>query len=459
MTEFRRRLSQQYPSLKLFHDPADCWVYGYDYSRQHALPDYVVFPTTHQQVQFIVQLCNQLQLPVVARGRGTGIPGGAVPIHHGVVLSTECMTDIIDFDPSNRLVRVQTGLVNRDLQAFLKPHGFFWAPDPSSAIACSIGGNLAYNSAGPRAVKYGSCRENTLALRAVTGLGESVNLGTNTSKGVVGYDLTRLIIGSEGTLAIITEATLKLTPLQPANACLQALYQSEAAAAEVVATIMAQAITPYALELMDSACLELLRKFGNLSIANAARGLLFIEIDGNEAEVACALTQLQNAAQHADLLSLELANTQAQQEKLWQARRALSPCLKDIAPKKINEDIVVPVSELAHFIDFTQDLAKRYDIHIVNFGHAGNGNLHVNLLIDPDDPKQKQHAEHCLEQIFNKVLQLGGTLSGEHGVGLAKQAFISQEIAPESLQLMQQIKTVFDPNAILNPGKMFPASQ
>jgi D-lactate dehydrogenase len=338
-------------------------------------------------------------------------------------------------------------------------HGFFWPPDPTSAAFCSVGGNLAYNSAGPRAVKYGTPRENTLRLRAVTGTGDELITGTYTTKGVVGYDLTRLLIGSEGTLAIITEATLKLTPLAESRRTMQAIYSDMAGASQAVSRIMAQPVIPCALEFIDAQAIDMIRAYSSATLPDNAGAMLMIEVDGSAEGIDAAAMKIEQAATSTALLSFSTARTAADVEALWQTRKALSPALRTVAPKKINEDVVVPVSNIPALIDGLARLADKYAIRIVNFGHAGNGNIHVNLLIDPDDSRQLHGAEQCLDEVFDLVLSLNGTLSGEHGVGLEKRDFVDRELGDTALALMHQIKRCFDPGNILNPDKTLPAQK
>ncbi len=440
----------------LLSDPADCWAYGYDNSRRQALPAAVAFATAHGQVAELARLCARERIPLIARGRGTGTTGATVPDQGGIVLSLERMNRILEIDPANRLARVEPGVTNAELQAAVAAMGFFWPPDPTSAAVCTIGGNLAYNSAGPRAVKYGTPRENTLGLRAVTGGGEELRTGVRTTKGVVGYDFTRLIIGSEGTLAIITEATLKLTPLAQSKRTLRLLYRDIQSAAAAVSAVMAQPVTPCALEFMDRAAIELIRDVGGLDLPADSGALLMIEVDGPRHCIDESVRAVEAAARNAGLLELHAARTEAEVAGLWKARGALSPALRKIAPKKINEDVVTPVSRMPDLIDGLDRLARENGIRIVNFGHAGNGNIHVNLLVNPDDPDEMARAETCLDAAFDLVLRLGGSLSGEHGVGLEKRDFVHREIEPATLGLMQAVRRQFDPHGILNPGKSLP---
>lgn len=440
----------------LLTEPADCWAYGYDNSRRHALPQAVVFARDESQLASLVRLCVDAGVPLTARGRGTGTAGATVPDRGGVVVSFERMDRILRIAPGDRLAVVQPGVLNAALQRAVGEHGFFWPPDPSSAATCTIGGNLACNSAGPRAVKYGTPRDNTLGLRAISGRGEAFRAGVSTTKGVVGYDLTRLIIGSEGTLALITEATLRLTPLPEARRTVRADYADMRSAALAVSAIMAQPVTPCALEFMDAAAIDTVRHFSGFDLPEGAGASLMIEVDGPAACIDEALSAVVAAARGAGLIALRQATTRDEVAALWKTRKALSPALRHIAPKKINEDVVVPVSCMGEFIEGLAQLSARSGIRIVNFGHAGNGNIHVNLLIDPEDADEVARADACLDAVFDLVLRLDGTLSGEHGVGLVKRDFVARELDPVALALMADVKRALDPAGILNPGKGLP---
>jgi len=437
-------------------DFSECLTYGYDNSRGHAQPLAVIFPETENQVQQITCACNQYNTPLIARGRGTGTTGATVPMNGGIIISFEHMNKIIKMDAENRCISVQPGVTNLEVQQCAAEHGLFWAPDPTSAAFCSVGGNLAYNSAGPRAVKYGTCRENTLGLRAITGNGDVIKCGTYTTKGVVGYDLTRLIIGSEGNLALITEATLKLLPLPSAKHTLKATYKNIDAAARAVSNIMSQAVTPCALEFMDKNALDMVRDYSTTPLPENAAAMLMIEVDGHVNTIQTESEAVIAACKVEGYIDTELAETKEDAAALWKTRKALSPSLRKIAPKKINEDVVVPVSNIPALINGLDELSKTHNIKIVNFGHAGNGNIHVNLLVNPDDKIEMKAAEKCLNEVFDLVLSLNGSLSGEHGVGIEKRNYISKELSSTEISLMHQIKQVFDKNNILNPGKTLP---
>lgn len=441
---------------ELLTSPESCWVYGYDNSRRHSLPQAVVLPHSHDQVVSMVMACNQFKVPLTARGRGTGTTGASVPLRGGVVVSLERMDKVIEFAPDNRYIIVEPGMTNQQLQNITKTQGFFWPPDPTSAAYCSIGGNLACNAAGPRAIKYGTPRENTLGLTAVTGAGKTIQVGVFTSKGVVGYDLTRLLIGSEGTLAIITRATLKLTPLPAASRTLRACYRNVSAAATAVSAIMSQAVTPSALEFIDGNAISLIRRHARCDLPPDAGALLIIEVDGLPEHLDTAAHAIATAAKNPGMIDIQLARSEAEIQALWQARKALAPLLRKLAPKKINEDVVVPITQIPALIDGLDRLSKKHELAIINFGHAGNGNIHVNLLLDPSQADQSHKAQLCLDEIFTLVLSLNGTLSGEHGVGIEKRDFIDRELTAHSIEIMRNIKHQFDPNGILNPDKMLP---
>jgi D-lactate dehydrogenase len=453
---FLTSLKEKLAPNRLLLDAAECWAYGFDNSRKQAIPQAVVLPVTHGEVVAITKLCNQYKIPLVLRGRGTGTTGGSVPVQGGLVMSMEQMNQIIEVDLENRLMRVEPGVTNQAVQDRAASDGFFWAPDPGSASVCTVGGNLAFNAAGPRAVKYATTRENTLGLIAVTANGDTLHTGVKTTKGVTGYDLTRLLIGSEGTLAIITEATLKLLPLPESKRTITASYSSIQGATNAIVSIMNQSLIPSALEFLDSAALDLVRSLPGIDLPESSRALLIIEVDGLKTGIAGAVKQISAAASNSTLLEIKLSSNRQQADQLWATRKALSPVLRDIAPNKLNEDVVVPVGNIPALLSGLKRLSETYGIPIVNFGHAGNGNIHVNLLYDTRNSEQSDNAKPCLLEVFKLVLDLDGTLSGEHGIGTEKMHYISLEIDETSLSWMKKIKTLFDPNNILNPGKVFP---
>jgi D-lactate dehydrogenase len=431
-------------------------TYGYDNSRRQALPDAVALPADAAQVQALVRACRAHRVPVVARGRGTNTTGAAVPVAGGVVVSFERMQRILEIRPGDRCAVVEPGVLNGDLQRALAPHGLFWPPDPTSAEYSTVGGNLACNAGGPRAVKYGASRDNVLALTAVTGAGDLVHCGSATTKGATGYDLQRLLVGSEGTLALIVEATLKLMPAPAQRRALRALYRDVDAAAAAVARLMAQPVAPSMLEFMDGDCVRLARDVGGAELPDEAGALLLLEADGDAETLPHAVEALARAAEGDGLVALDDAADDVARGRLWAARKALSPALRTLAAGKLNEDVVVPVSRIPDLVAGVRALARESGLPIVTFGHAGNGNLHVNILFEPADPARVERAHAAMARVFALALSLGGTLSGEHGIGLAKRDFMPQALDPATLALMQGLKSVFDPDGILNPGKLLP---
>ncbi len=429
-------------------------AHGEDDSRQFALPDAVAFPQNREQVAAIVRACRAHRVPIVARGAGTGTTAAAVPLRGGLVVSFARMNRILAIQSQDRCAVVEPGVLNGDLQQALASHGLFWPPDPSSAERCTVGGNLATNAGGPRAVKYGATRDNVLGLVAVTGSGEIIRCGGPWSKNATGYDLTHLLIGSEGTLGLIVEATVRLHAKPPMQAGLRALYRDAKSATAAISRLMAQANAPTTLEFMDARAIELLRRNG--SVIPAAGAMLLVEADGDEDTLPLALSALGAAAEGEGMISLDVAMDGLARDRLWAARRALSPALRTIAPGKINEDVVVPVSRIPELVAFTEVLASEIELPIVVFGHAGNGNLHVNILYHPDDTDETARAQTALPRLFDTVLALGGTLSGEHGIGVAKRDFMTQTFDPATLAAMRAIKAALDPDGILNPGKVLP---
>ena len=453
LAEFRAALGDS----RVFDDAATLELYSCDQTPRRVTPAAVLFPAHHDHVEALVKIAITHRIPLVARGAGSGNVGGALPVANGIVVSFECMQRVLEFDPDNRLIVVEAGVTAEAIDTLARQAGLFYPPDPGSSAYAHIGGNLAMNAAGPRAVKYGVTRDYVLGLRAVTGAGDSIRTGCRTSKGVTGYDLTRLLVGSEGTLALITEATLKLLPAPEAISTLRVCFDSSRHAIDAVTRVMHQSVVPCALEFMDRHALEAIRPTGTTDDMPAGtQALLMVEADGVSADLTRQIAALKAALAGTGLLEMRESLDRENARRLWAARKSLSHAIKQIAPLKINEDVVVPVSALPDFVDFLDGLGTRYQLPIVSFGHAGNGNLHVNLMVHPDDADEMARTEHCLNHLMQKVLELGGTLSGEHGIGTEKRRFVPQEIDPPTLALMRRIKHQFDPHALLNPGKLFP---
>jgi D-lactate dehydrogenase (quinone) len=442
---------------RVLDDATTLALYAQDETPRHVEPDAVLFPTSHDDVAALARIAYEQGIALTPRGAGSGNVGGAMPAPGSIVVSFECMRRVLEFDPHNRLIVVEPGVVTEEIDRIARSAGLFYPPDPGSSAYCRIGGNLAMNAAGPRAVKYGVTRDFVLGLRAVTGSGQEIRTGCRTTKGVTGYDLTRLLVGSEGTLALITEATLKLLPAPEAVATLRVCYASTRAALDAVSRIMHQAVMPCALEFMDHRAIDAIRPTGAADdLPPGTQALLMVEADGAAQDVPRQIAALEKTLVGEGLLDMRSGFTRDEIIQLWTARKSLSHAVKQIAPLKINEDVVVPVSQLADFVDFIDHTAHTHQLAVVSFGHAGNGNLHVNLMVHPQDSDEMARARIALEAIMHRVLALGGTLSGEHGIGSEKRRFVPQEIDPATLGIMRAIKQQFDPRGLLNPGKLFP---
>lgn len=416
----------------------------------------VVRPGSTAEVAAVVTACAAHGASLVPQGGNTGLVGGGVPDTSGtqVLLSLQRMTRVRTIDTANLTITVDAGCVLQAVQEAAAAKGLMFPLSLAAEGSCTIGGNLATNAGGPRAVKYGATRDNVLGLVAVTGTGELIRVGGAYSKNSSGYDLTHLLVGSEGTLALIVEATLKLSPRPIAQAGLRAFYRDARSAAAAVSRLMAQPEVPAALEFMDRRSLELLRRNG--SEIPEAGAMLLIEADGSVDTLPDSLAALGAAAEGVGLLDMDVALDGAARARLWAARRALSPALRTIAPGKLNEDVVVPVSRIPDLVAGVEALAAESALTIVSFGHAGNGNLHINILYHPDDADETARAQAALPRIFDLALALGGALSGEHGIGLSKRDFMAGAFDPATLATMRAVKAAFDPDGILNPGKLLP---
>jgi glycolate oxidase len=435
--------------------PEERLCYAFDATGKEHLPDAVVFPVDAEEVRRVVLLANERRFPVVPRGAGSGFSGGCLPVKGGVVLSTERMDRIVVLDTDNLLAVVEPGVVTETLKEAARSKGLFYPPDPASMKFGTIGGNIAECAGGMSAVKYGVTRDYVLGLEAVLGTGELVRTGVSTAKGVVGYDLTRLLVGSEGTLGIVTRATMRLVPLPETTSTLLACFRNNEDASRAVSGIVAARITPSAMELMDRSAIDCVRKSVSLDIPDEVGCALLVEVDGPRAAVDVEADGVEAALRSHGAIEVRRAADAAGREGLWKLRRSISPALRNIARVKLNEDIVVPRSALPAMMAFLSDIAKRERLTIVNFGHAGDGNIHVNVMISGTDPDERRRADAAVEAIFRKTVDLGGTISGEHGVGIAKAPFFEMEVGPLGVSVMKRLKAAFDPNGILNPGKIW----
>jgi len=429
--------------------------YSFDATRKKFLPDAVVYPVTADEVRQTVLLANLHRFPVVPRGAGSGLSGGSLPVRGGVVLSTERMDRIVSIDAGNLYAVVEPGVVTETLKLEARKHGLFYPPDPASLKFSTLGGNIAECAGGMCAVKYGVTRDYVLGLEAVLGTGELVRTGVATVKGVVGYDLTRMLVGSEGTLGIVTRATLRLIPLPEAAATLLALFPANRRSAEAVNAIVAARVTPSAMELMDRTAIDCVQALMPVPLPEGTGSALLLEVDGPEGQVAREADLLTQVCRAHGAIEVRRASDAHGRDELWKLRRSISPTLLQLGAVKLNEDIVVPRSRLADMFDFLADLSGRKDVRIVNFGHAGDGNIHVNIMTSGTDADETRRAEEAVEEVFRKTVEMGGTISGEHGVGISKAPFLEMEVGPLGVAVMKRLKECFDPNGILNPGKIF----
>ena len=437
-------------------DKQDLLCYSYDATQMEFLPDAVVHPANADEVSQIIKLANAERFPVFPRGAGSGFTGGALPRGGGIALVTTRMNRILRIDTENLIAEVEPGVVTEQFQLEVEKLGLFYPPDPASLKFSTLGGNVAENAGGPRCVKYGVTRDFVMGLEVVLPTGEIIRTGGETYKGVVGYDLTRLVCGSEGTLGIITRIIFKLLPLPEAKKTMLTVFDSIDGAAKAVSAIIGGKIIPTTLEFMDYATLQCVEKRFSLGIPASGRAVLLIEVDGDKDLIEKQAARIQELIKPLGLVECKVAKDAVESEALWKVRRLVSPSLRDVNPTKYNEDIVVPRSKVPDVIRKIEEIQQSYDIPIVNFGHAGDGNIHVNIMIDREIAGMEEKAHEAIAEVFQAALALNGTMSGEHGVGLAKQPYIHLELKPEQVAAMQAIKKALDPNNILNPGKMFP---
>ena len=430
--------------------------YSYDARTDGVIPDLVVFPSSAQEVSQILILANNHLFPVIPRGQGTGLTGGSIPVYGGVVLVFTKMNRIVEIDTKNLMAVVEPGVITYMFQEEVAKYGLCYPPDPASYKYSSIGGNVAECAGGPNSLKYGVTRDYVIGLEIVIPTGEILNVGVRTMKGVVGYDLTRLFVGSEGTLGVITKINLKLIPLPEAKATTLALFRKVEDTAEAVSAIIAAKIVPSTIEFMDRASIRCSEQASPMGIPEDIEGLLLIEVDGESVSIESQAEKIRTVLSEHNAAEIKLTRDPKEAEKLWQARRVVSQATYNLNPVKVAEDVVVPRSNIPNLIRFLEQMEKKFGVPVLSFGHAGDGNFHVSIMIK-DTPEDRHKAEGAVKEIFAETIRLGGTLSGEHGIGTSKASYLGMELSPEVMNTMKKIKRLFDPNNILNPGKIFPA--
>ena len=444
------------PDIKVSTDPEDLVCYSFDASGLQSSPAAVVWPKTTEDIVKIMKHAYENNIPVVPRGAGTGTTAGAVPSHGAIILSFEKMKKTLEIDTENLSVLCEPGVINGRLQRELELKGFFYPPDPASMNFCTIGGNVAENAGGPRALKYGVTRDYVMQIESVLPSGAVITTGVKTAKGVVGYDLARLFVGSEGTLSVLTKIRLKILPLPEDIVTLLVVFKNLEYAGDTVSQIIGSKIIPRTLEFMDRESMAAVEKFKPVGLPEDAAAALLIELDGNPSALSREADKIVDIC-NALGADVKVAEDERARSKLWEARRSISPALYSIRPTKINEDIVVPRNKVTEMLKRLRMISEKSNIKIINFGHAGDGNIHVNIMVDKADREEYDKGLKLVESIFQDVLALGGTISGEHGVGLTKLPYLKMELSNTEIEIMKSIKTVFDPKNILNPGKIFPA--
>ncbi len=439
-------------------DDASRETYGADALNRGHPADVVVCPDGADEVSAVMRLCGQYRVPLVPRGGGTGYTGGAVPLEGGVVLSLERMNRILEIDEQNLVVVVEPNVITGTVQEAVERVGLFYPPDPASLKTSVIGGNVAECAGGPRAFKYGTTKQFVLGLQAVLPNGDIVETGGKCVKNVVGYDLTHLLVGSEGTLAIITRIILRLVPKPPVQSTLRATFSSIEGAVQAVSNVIGNRVVPAAVELIDGDCLEAVAAYLNVrSLAPPGTGaLLLLEVDGLAESVTEEAARCERACRDAGATEILRARDEAERQELWRVRRELSPSLKTISPIKFNHDVVVPKGRIPELFGIVDRLKGEFRLRIPCFGHAGDGNIHVNIMVTPGDEAEMHRAHEAERVLFEGVVALEGSISGEHGIGFAKAKYLPIELSAQTIALMKRVKDAFDPEGILNPGKIFP---
>lgn len=437
------------------HEEEVLLCYSYDATQIEHLPDLVIRPTSAYQISRILKIASKERIPVVPRGAGTGFSGGSIPVHGGIVLSLERMNRILELDEDDLIAVVEPGLVLGRFHRFIESRGLFYPPDPSSSDFCTIGGNVAEGASGPRSIKYGGTRNYVLGLDVILPSGEVFKPGARTVKSVAGYDLTRLMVGSEGTLGIVTKIILRLLPLPEDIFTAMVYFPTVNDAAKAVSQIIASRLIPRALEFMDSESVSVIRESQKTLFPQEVDSILIVEIDGDGEDVKRNSNRLLDVCGRCNAIGSRVAWEDETRKIIWGTRKILSQALYKIKPTKINEDIVVPRSKIPDMIRELERISKETGVKIVSFGHAGEGNLHVNVMTDINDRDEYKRAQNAVDEIFKATLKLNGSITGEHGIGITKSRYLKMEMGDKAVEIMHGIKRQFDPENILNPGKIF----
>lgn len=431
-------------------------AYSYDATpMQQALPDAVVMPASTAEVQKVVQVAARHQIPIVTRGAGSNLCGGTVPVGGGIVMSLHRMNQIVEIDEQNLTITVQPGVRTVDIHQAVEAKGLFYPPDPGSMVISTIGGNIALNSGGLRGLKYGTTKDYVLGLEAVLPNGEVIRTGGKLMKDVAGYDLTKLLVGSEGTLAIITEAILKLIPKPTTQRVMLAMYADMEQAARSVSDIIANRIIPGTLEFLDQGTIRVVEDFKQIGLPTDVAAILLIGQDGEAEIVDRDMERIAAICQKNQAVQIKVATTDEEADEVMTARRSALAALSRMRPTTILEDATVPRAQIAPMVAAIQKITDRFGLNICTFGHAGDGNLHPTCMTDARDHEEIERVEQAFEEIFAAAIDLGGTITGEHGVGIVKAPYLEWKVGAAGMEVMKGIKRAFDPHNLLNPGKMF----
>jgi glycolate oxidase len=464
LASLRPRIIQELQKIvgvdNMLTEEADLIAYSIDGTWIEGRPLAVVLPTTAEQVSAILRLANRERIVVAPRGSASGLSGGSVPLAGGIALALTRMNRILEIDTTNLIAVVEPGVITATLQAEVEQRGLFYPPDPSSLKVSAIGGNIAENAGGARCLKYGVTSDYVMGLQVVLPTGEIIRSGGRMVKNVTGYNLRQLFTGAEGTLGVITEATLKLLPLPKYRLTALATFDLLEDAAMAVTAVMSSGVLPASVELMDQITVQCVEDLLHLGLPVDAEALLLFACDGNYEQVVHGeLEAITSICTNYRARAVRQAQSDQESEQLWQARRSISPALARRKPNKLGEDISVPRSAVPTMIRQVRSIAAKYDLLIPVFGHAGDGNLHPNILCNRRDPEEMQRVREAATEIFSAAIACGGTLSGEHGIGLLKKEFMEQDLGHDAVEAMKKIKLALDPNNILNPGKIFPTGK
>ncbi len=433
----------------------ECFAYSYDSQPEKGFSDAVVIASTTREVVEVVKIAARNRIPLVARGAGSGMTGGSVPESGGIVLNLERMNNIIRIDEEDRIAYLQPGVVTADLQKAVAGKGLFYPPEPASAQFSSVGGNVAESAGGLTCVKYGLTKQFVAGLEFVTAAGEIVRTGVYTGVDSP-FDLGTLIIGSEGTLGIVTEVAFRLIPLPSGKRTLLAFFSALVDAVRASNAVLASGAEPVVLEFMDRSCIDAVSDYAGVSIPEGTGALLLIELDGDEEYLAAANELIIETLRKIGPLELKSASNPQEREALWKLRKSTSPAIARIAPLKFNEDICVPLSQIPAICSFIVELGERLDVRVVSFGHSGDGNLHINFMTHWKRPEEVMRVKRAVEELFRETVRLGGTLSGEHGIGMMKRPYLGIALDEPTIAFEKKIKRALDPENVFNPGKIFP---